>query len=156
MNELLEKLHDIEGLDSVSMWPLTTFSWIVLIFGVITSIFAVIWLVRWVRFNRSWKKEAYRHLCHLEKKLSPDTSSLIVADLSECLRRIAFHQFTRNECAGLVGCDWLQWLTKHDPKKFNWENEGKLLIEVPYAKEGSIVCRSQTAKLIQAAKGWVN
>ena len=89
-------------------------------------------------FKRSWKNDTLQKLAFLEKNLSDATAVETVIALSEYLRRIALKRFSRKECAGLTGKSWLKWLTTHDPKKFDWEAKGALLIDVPYARDTSL------------------
>ncbi len=75
--------------------------------------------------------------------------------LSEYLRRIALKRFSRKECAGLVGQDWLKWLAAHDPQNFDWEKKGIPLIDIPYAPLDYSVPSKHVKDLIEAVKAWV-
>lgn len=155
MNPLMEQLHDIEGIDSIGHWPLGIGWWIVLA-GIILLFISIGWYAyRRRKYHRSWKSDALHQLIELEKNLSMKPEREIAITLSEYLRRIAIKQFSRQECAGLVGDAWLEWLTKNDPKRFNWKEQGKLLIEAPYVPENIRFSQEQVKKLIQAAKRWV-
>lgn len=155
LEELLKQLHDIEGVDPVSLWPLAVGWWILIIAGVILFTLAVFLLVYWISFKRSWKCDTLKKLSQLEKSLSEQTARQTAIDLSEYLRRIALKRFSRKECAGLVGIEWLQWLKKNDAKEFDWETKGKLLTNVPYSPLDSRVSIQEIKSLIQAAKDWV-
>lgn len=155
MNSLLEQLNDIDGLDAISSWPLAI-GWLVLIAVVILATSALIWVViNRILFKRSWKNDTRQKLKALEKNLSEQTARETVITLSEYLRRIALRRFSRKECASLMGKDWLEWLTQHDPKSFDWKNKGTLLIEIPYAPVHQELSTSQVKDLIQAVKSWV-
>jgi hypothetical protein len=155
MNNLLEQLHDIEGLDHISWWPLAIGWWIVIGLGIVLM-GVIIWFgVRRLAFMRSWKNDTLKKLAHLEKQLSDDTARASAITLSEYLRRIALKRFSRKECAGLVGNSWLKWLTKHDPKGFDWENKGVLLTDVPYSPVDHRLSANQIKELIQAVRDWV-
>ena len=106
-------------------------------------------------FKRSWKSDTLEQLARLEENLSEATVRESAMALSEYIRRIAVHRFSRNECAGLVGVSWLQWLTKNDPKRFDWKTKGRPLIEAPYAPPTLTLRTGQVKDLIQAARGWV-
>jgi hypothetical protein len=155
MPSLIEQLHDIEGIDTISFWPLATGWWVAIACGTVL-LAAIIWLLR-RRFNylRSWKRDTFDKLDHLEQSLSPDTAGATVAFLSEYLRRIAIQRFPRKECAGLVGDSWLKWLKAHDPKQFDWTAKGKLLIHTPYAPVHTALPLPQIKELIQAVRYWV-
>lgn len=155
MHPLLDKLHDIDGLDLISAWPLGIGWWVVIalvaFLGVILFYYAI---SRWI-FSRSWKGDALRKLTALEKHLTPDTARKIAIDLSEYLRRIAVRRFPRKECASLIGEPWLIWLSQHDPKQFDWKKNASLLLSLPYSPQHASVSVEQVRALIQATKNWV-
>ncbi|MBA2368902.1 MAG: DUF4381 domain-containing protein [Candidatus Protochlamydia sp.] len=155
MNTLLEQLHDIEGLDPIPWWPLSIGWWVMIAAGVcaICAIFLLIFFR--IAYKRSWRNDTFRKLSLLEKDLSDATARETVISLSEYLRRIALRRFARQECAGLTGRKWLKWLNAHDPKQFDWEKKGALLIEVPYAPVSANLSVSEIREIIQAVKNWV-
>lgn len=155
MPSLMQQLHDIEGLDAISTWPLAIGWWVSIAFGMLI-LGCAIWLFRRrLGYLRSWKRDTFKKLNSLEQNLSPSTSWETIAFLSEYLRRIAVRRFPRKECAGLVGDDWLKWLKAHDPKQFDWTEKGKLLIEVPYAPVQTELPLQHIKELIQAVRFWV-
>ena len=155
MNALLEQLHDIEGLDAISRWPLALGWWVLLAIGLLTVI-VLCWLAfRWLTFRRSWKNDTFKKLAKLESNLSDDNARETVIVLSEYLRRIALKRYSRKECAGLEGDAWLKWLAKEDLKKFDWTKKGTLLNEAPYAPEKYKLPANQIKELIHAARNWV-
>lgn len=155
MNTLLEQLHDIEGIDLISFWPLAIGWWILIIaaLALIGGAGCALWY--WVAFRRSWKHDTLTKLAGLENHLNGETARDILIDLSEYLRRIALRRFSRAECAGLMGDEWLQWLSHRDPKKFDWKNKGKLLIDAPYAPRIDQQSIHQIKELIHAVREWV-
>lgn len=159
MNPLLENLHDIEGLDFISRWPLSFACWVAISVAFLFFCAAVYFVIRRVLFIRSWKYDTFRKLDGLEKNLSESTARESAMTLSEYVRRIALKRFSRKECAGLIGESWLKWLSKNDPKQFDWEKKGTLLIEVPYAPEHAPeythVSTHEIKDLIQALREWV-
>jgi hypothetical protein len=155
MSSLLEQLHDIEGLDPISWWPLAIGWWIIIGFGILFTTTLTYFVVRKLAFVRSWKNDTFKKLAQLERNLSDATARETVMTLSEYLRRIAVKRFPRKECAGLTGEAWLNWLTSHDPENFDWRNKGVLLIEVPYAPANRKVSPDQIIDLLQAVKTWV-
>jgi hypothetical protein len=113
-----------------------------------------------LKFRRSWKYDTLEKLNHLFKDLSyPSITDVEIQHaivlFSEYLRRIALHRFSRNTCAGLTGQTWLDWLSRHDAKNFDWVNHGNLLIQAPYAPSSHGLTAEQLKVLIQAAKEWV-
>lgn len=160
MDSLMGQLHDIEGLDPISWWPLAIGWWVTIASGVVVACLIGWFVASSLAFRRSWKHDAIQKLGRLEEELS----AVIVTDaivnetvivFSEYLRRIALRRFGRKECAGLVGEAWLQWLSRHDSKNFDWQKKGRLLVEVPYAPANINVSVDQITELIQAAKSWV-
>lgn len=149
MNALLEKLHDIEGIDPIDWWPLALGWWFVAALIVGLSI----WIGYKIAFYLSWKGEALKKLKELEKRLQETNAKQVLIDLSEYLKRIAMHRFPRTECAGLNGEAWLVWLAEHDPKGFDWKMHGEILVSAPYAPIAPSAARIKP--LIQAAKKWV-
>src|SRR5690349_6593876 len=100
MMNLLEQLHDIEGLDPISWWPLPLGWWIVIVVSALFFLLGVWFLIKWITFNRSWKKDTLKKLAKLEKNLSDSTARETAVALSEYLRRIALKRYSRKECAG--------------------------------------------------------
>lgn len=155
MPSLMQQLHDIEGLDAISLWPLAIGWWILIACGIFVLGTAIWLLRRRLNYLRSWKRDTFKKLDSLEQNLSPSTSGETIAFLSEYLRRIAVRRFPRKECAGLVGEAWLKWLKEHDPKQFDWAEKGKLLIEIPYAPMHRNLPLQEIKDLIQAVRYWV-
>jgi hypothetical protein len=155
MENLIDQLHDIEGLSPVSGWPLAIGYKLLIALGALLIMGLIFLLYRWVRFNRSWKKDTLLRLAALEKNLIEETARITLIDLSSYLRRIALKRFPRKECAGLVGEDWLKWLSKHDSAEFKWEEKGKLLVDAPYSPVDASASVPLVKELIQATKRWV-
>ena len=93
MNNLLEQLHDIEGLDPISWWPLAIGWWIIIALCIILMIGLALYGVYWLAFKRSWKNDTFKKLAILERNLSDQTAKETVIALSEYLRRIALRRF---------------------------------------------------------------
>ncbi len=149
---LLKQLYDITGLDWISWWPLAPGWW-----ALIALVSLVAGIVYWRRraWRLSWKGDAWRTLSAFEAGLSADNAQQTVANLSGLIRRIAMRRFSRTECAGLEGEDWLRWLHEKDPRRFDWERHGALMLEAPYAPDGLVIPPDTIKPLIVAAKTWV-
>lgn len=150
-----QQLHDIEGLDLISSWPLAIGWWLLIFFAIFLAAVLIVYLFYKLKFKRSWKNFTLQKLALLEENLSDATARETAVILSEYLRRIALMRFSRKECAGLNGEAWLKWLSIHDPKNFDWEKRGAILIEIPYAPIDVKVSASELKKLVEAAKYWV-
>lgn len=155
MNSLLEQLHDIDGLDTIGIWPLAMGWWIAI--GItLLALMAIFYLIaKRIAYKRSWKNDTQQKLYSLEKNLSPETAKDTVIALSEYMRRIALKRFSRKECASLIGNAWLKWLKEHDEHNFDWAKKGSLMVKAPYAPISTNFCLHEIKDLIDAAKGWV-
>ena len=151
----LEQLHDIEGLDAISLWPLAIGWWLAIAAGVVLTSAIIGFILYKLAFKRSWKHDTLKKLALLENNFSDASARQTVILLSEYLRRIALRRYSRKECAGLTGKTWLAWLSKHDNKGFDWEMKGSLLLDVPYAPINCKLPSGQIKELIQAVRNWV-
>ncbi|HEY5338376.1 MAG TPA: DUF4381 domain-containing protein [Rhizomicrobium sp.] len=151
-DKLLAQLYDIRSLDSVSWWPLAPGWWVLIVLAVIGA--AIAYWRHWA-YERSWQGQTFRALRALNVRLAKESTQEIAGALSVLLRRVAMQSFSRAECAGLEGADWLRWLTINDPGGFDWTSRGSLLIEAPYAPPGRPYSSQSLKVLIDAAKRWV-
>jgi hypothetical protein len=149
---LLAQLYDIKGLDGISWWPLAPGWWALLGLAAIIA-GAVYWRRR--AWYRSWQGEAWLAFAALEAQLSADNAQEVAAALSVLLRRVAMQCFSRAQCAGLEGTNWLRWLAAKDPGGFDWAARGAALIDAPYAPPGRAVSPQSLKPMIAAAKRWV-
>jgi hypothetical protein len=156
LTPLVQELRDIRGLDAAPWWPIAPGWWLVLLALLLAG--AVTYLVaRWWR-NRvpgSWQGDARRQFRVLEERLRWADARTVAAELSELLRRVAMARHGRRACAGLVGESWLEWLERHDPEGFAWREEGRVLIELPYAPPGRRAAGAELEPLLRAARNWV-
>lgn len=106
-------------------------------------------------FRGDWRADARRLLLDLKDRLPGLDGRTAVSEFSELLRRIAMARTARDECAGLSGPDWLEWLGANDPSGFDWCTYGRLIIEVPYAPPGTSVDAEEMRRLIDAAANWL-
>jgi hypothetical protein len=148
-------LRDIQGLDPISFWPLAVGWWIVI--GIVVSgiIFAIFLNRQRKRKIRRWQYQTRVELEKLEENLTPETSQATAIQLSELARRLAIHNFSRRDCAGLVGNEWLAWLSQKDPVHFNWSKSARSLIEAPFSPAGRQFEIQPIKSTIHALKGWV-
>ncbi len=152
----VDQLRDIRGLDPVSWFPPAVGWWLIAV-AVTVLILALLW---W-RDQRqryplgSWQKDAQRRLRALRRRLEEWDSKTVAGELSELLRRIAMARHGREACAGLTGDEWLVWLQARDPSGFDWNDRGRLLLELPYAPTGSPEQNDALGHLIDATQRWV-
>ncbi|NBC12811.1 MAG: DUF4381 family protein [Gammaproteobacteria bacterium] len=104
----------------------------------------------------TWRWEAAQGLRALRRRLAQEPVKPVAAELSELLRRIAMARHGRAACAGLHGPDWLAWLTAHDPRGFDWRQDGQALLTAPYAQPAAANAqREAIRRLLEAAMEWV-
>jgi hypothetical protein len=158
MNPAAQYLRDVHGPDPVGWWPPALGWWLVAL-AVVLGVFALVRLYRWWRKTRfslsGWRWDARRRLIALRRRVTLADLKAVAGELSELLRRIAIARCGRDTCAGLSGEAWLQWLSLNDPRGFDWNEQGRLLLELPYSPYDPQVSRQDLLQLIDAALEWV-
>ncbi len=154
--ELLAQLRDIRGLDPLPWWPIAPGWWFLLAFLIFAA--GALYLARSLFVNwrnaRVWREEAKNLLSELKSDTKrPDKEKL--ASLGILLRKLAIRKHGRAVCAGLEGREWLRWLARHDPNGFDWEREGAVIAESPYAPEEQVLRGGSLERIIRAVEGWV-
>ena len=152
-------LRDIRGLDPVSFWPLAP-GWWLMLGGLVLAVALVI---AWRKLSpqlsigrpRDWRVDARRLVRDLRRRLPGMDGRTAAGEFSELMRRIAMAATSRDECAGLSGKAWLEWLSDHDPSGFDWREHGRLLLDIPYAPPGIGVDPDDLRRLLDAANGWI-
>jgi hypothetical protein len=151
----MEELRDIKGLDAISWYPLAP-GWLLLLAA---GLLLILLIMRWRRVKPvttptiPWQTAALSEWQQLHQIESPRQQLEAVAVL---LRRVAIQRYGRENCAGLVGYDWLHWLTTHDPQQFDWVAEAQILIKLPYMPPSAEIDQLQLNQLINAVKAWLN
>lgn len=153
-----ETLRDIDDIDPASWWPPGPGWWLVAVLLLVAAVL-IKWywpeLVAWLKRPRAaWRRDARRQLTQLRARLNLSDQKTLAAELSELMRRIAVARCGRERCAGLSGQAWLDWLTTHDPRSFDWKSHGKLLQELAYAPPTEEDHRAQFEQMIKAAVNW--
>lgn len=140
-------LRDIHLPEPIGWWPPAPGWWIVL-FGVPTIIFLLIWLWRFLR-RMTVKKLA---LAELESIAGSDREVRAkVQQLAILLRRIALSVYPREEVASLVGEQWLSFLDDSMRNTRFSVGAGRLLIEAPYRRE----VETDLDALIALCRDWI-
>ncbi|MCU7947911.1 MAG: DUF4381 domain-containing protein, partial [Candidatus Thiodiazotropha sp. (ex Cardiolucina cf. quadrata)] len=80
----------------------------------------------------------------------------VAGELSELLRRIAIARCGREQTASLTDEAWLDWLQSNDSTGFQWQEKGRLLLELPYAPPDRTAEKTELEQLINAAIHWVS
>ncbi len=152
---MLQRLRDIDGLDEVSWWPPSLGVSLIIILAFLLLIISVILYLKKRAWNLSWKGEIFRRLDQMQYNVEQNNARDFAIELSEILRRIAMHKYSREDCASLIGNKWLVWLQKHDPAGFNWPKYGVILTKDVFASRDKNFDISSLVKLILATKNWV-
>lgn len=152
MDDLLSQLRDIHGLDAAGWWPLAP-GWYGLA-GLLVLAGALVAGVIRARQKRARGARAEMLARLAALRGGGATTKERAAALSEILRLLAMQGHGRGACAGLEGAEWLGWLSRHDPKGFDWLENGRILIEAPYAPPALTEDRN-LEPLIRAAEKWV-
>lgn len=160
MNDIAGQLRDIHGLDAISAWPPAPGWWLVAAVAMLGVWLLFLAVVRLRRYPPgSWNRGAYRELIYLRSQANAFTSNELARRLSELLRRIAISRYGREGVAALQGQDWIDWLSRHDPRGFRWQDHAELLLRLPYAPPadgtaGEAEIQRRLLLLIDAAMRW--
>jgi hypothetical protein len=131
MNPSELPLRDIHIPEAISWWPLAIGWWITL---------AVIPIFLWISFliyKRLTRNTAIKSAKKLLTELKQDKTKNEMQKLQEIsalIRRVAISISPREECAGLTGIAWLEYLDSSLKEKSFSQGIGKCLIEVNYWK----------------------
>jgi hypothetical protein len=150
-------LRDIHDLDAVPWWPPAPGWWI--IFGIVALALVAAALRYWLRYSGlmpGWRGDARRQLRALQKALRREEPRTVAGQLSTLLRRIAMARVGRRKAAGLSGDRWLSWLEANDSTGFSWTKRGRILLQAPYMPPARKVERKEVARLVSAARRWVD
>lgn len=156
----MEDLIDIQGLDYIGWWPLSLTWWLIIAVACGGLGLAVYILIRKLQYRSSWQYRAHAKLAAMHSQIGVVAHKDILQKLSMEMRKIAMLSSNRENCAGLIGNKWLQWLQEHDPAGFDWLQNGALLISAQYmpdavTADAVIAYPVQISQLITAAQGWV-
>ncbi len=154
---MLGKLYDIDGLDAVDWWPLAPGWWIIITVLAVLSLARLRYYLKKRAWRLSWQGQVFEELDQMQQTINQENAQNIAIKLAQFVRRIAMHKYTRNDCAALVGQDWLRWLTQHDGNNFDWVKNGRILIEEVFAsKNRELSININTLNdLINAIKNWL-
>jgi hypothetical protein len=150
-------LRDIHELDAIPWWPPAPGWWIAI--GLAALLLAAVGLRYWLRYSGfmpGWRGDARRQLRALQKALRREDPRTVAGRLSTLLRRIAMARVGRRQAAGLSGDRWLGWLEENDSTGFSWTKRGRILLHAPYMPPAREVERKEVARLVSAARRWVD
>ena len=153
----MDPLRDIHGIDPAPWWPPAPGWWLVLLALLLTLLLIwLLWRQRHLYPLGRWQKDARRRLLELKRQLRHNPTKEVASELSELLRRIAIARCGRAKIAALSGQAWLVWLQNNDRSGFDWQHNGQLLLQLPYAPPDRQSDRDALGRLIDAAIRWVS
>lgn len=155
-------LQDIHSFDvnQVSWWPLAPGWWLLLILMIGLLILGIWGWHRWYQYQQirksqppRWQSLAWKEWRAIQ--MADLSAKERLQQLARLLRWVAIQQYGREDCASLTGDDWLQWLTDHDPQKFNWLKQGNLLVTGLYAPPSHGIDEKLLNSLETAIYAWI-
>ncbi len=138
-------LHDIHLPAPIGWWPPAPGWWI--LGGLLLLIPLFIWGL--LRF-RQRRKMQHLALQQLEKMADLPESEFLVA-LSRLLRQVAIIHFPHQDCAGLSGQEWLEFLDRPLNDRPFSTGVGRCLSDAPYRLEVQV----DTRALIELCRRWL-
>ena len=156
MDEALRQMRDLHPPDAITWWPPALGWW--LLVAVLLGMLGMLLFSWWWRRKRArdWRVDGRYRLRQLARGMNENDPRNVVSELSSLLRRVAMARYGRAACAGLSGEPWLQWLSEHDPAGFDWQEKGRVLLELPYLPPGSGVDNHDLRRMVAAARKWVS
>jgi len=156
--QLHQQLRDIRGLDPWAWWQWPLGWWVLLAGGALLWW----WLQGYKNRPSPWQREGKRQLLQLRQQIKragvAQNDSEFIQQFSQLMRRIAIARFGRKTCAGLSGLPWLQWLTQHDPRGFDWQKYPDILLKYNYLPKknlNTVDVKHPLQQLINAALAWL-
>jgi hypothetical protein len=153
MNNKNFLIKDIEPLQEVSFFPLAIVWWLV----IFLFIALIIGLISYFIIRKKSKDiiNIVNYLKLTKDDIEKQDSHQIIIKISKIIRLLAIRKFSRKDCASLIDKEWLLWLTKNDPNKFNWLKEADILTRAPYMKKFNNIANIKITKIIDATLGWI-
>ncbi|MDA9818223.1 DUF4381 domain-containing protein [Flavobacteriaceae bacterium] len=149
----IQQIKDIETLREISIFPLGYGWWILIAIITITPIVTFFLWKKHQTIKNILKIKNY--LKKIKTIINDQNSHQIVIELSEIIRFLAIRKFSRKQCAGLLEDQWLEWLSKNDPNKFDWPNKAKFIIEAPYMKNANNLPKEEIIATTNAILRWI-
>jgi cbb3-type cytochrome oxidase subunit 3 len=144
-------LRDIHLPEAIGWWP-PALGWWLLAVMVPLSIAFGYWLYKRITRKTAIKAAKILLLQIRQDKVHDNCQKL--QDISALIRRTAISASGRNECAGLTGQQWLEYLDSPFKKKPFTEEFGRLLIDAPYQKAAPT--KEEIVQLINLCENWLN
>ena len=144
-------LRDIHLPPEISWWPPAPGWWLLLlgVFFLVVTIFAV--RQHWNR--RHFRRLALSQLQELQRQYDEQKNAQrLLKGLSRLLRQTSLLHFPRNDCAGLVGEDWLAFLDQRLAENSFSQGVGRLLADGPYLPKTAVI---DAEALLSLCRNWL-
>ena len=144
-------LRDIHLPEAIGWWP-PALGWWLLAILIPLSIALMFWL-----YKRATRKTAIRTAKKLLLQIKQDPqrdNSQKLKELSALIRRVAISTTARNECAGVTGQQWLEFLDQSVTGTPFTLGIGQLLAKAPYQK--SVPADQDITQLTHLCENWLN
>lgn len=148
----LAQLRDIHLPPPIDWWPLAP-GWYLLIALLVIGVFSgLFWVYRWYRNGRAKRRALHLLKLYHEAWRQKTPCTIICAQVSELLKRVALVYFPRTHTAQLQGEAWIAFLTQTG-KQLEFDRVRALLIELPYQPPGNT--QADLTVLFELAKAWI-
>jgi cbb3-type cytochrome oxidase subunit 3 len=144
-------LRDIHLPEAIGWWP-PAIGWWILAILIPLFIALMFWLYKRIT-RKTAVKAAKKLLLHIKQDQQRDNSQKL-KDLSALIRRVAISTNPRNECAGLTGQQWLEFLGRSVKGSSFTEGVGRLLTDAPY--RNSQPTEQDISQLTSLCEDWLN
>lgn len=144
-------LRDIHLPEAIGWWP-PALGWWLLVVLTPLLVCLLVWLYK--RITRKTAIKAAKKLLLQIKQDQQRDNSQKLKDLSALLRRVAISVSGRDECAGLTGNDWLEFLDRSIKGSPFTQGLGKLLADAPYQKNPP--SELEIVQLTRLCEDWLN
>lgn len=151
----LEKLREIDGLDSVDWWPIAPIWWVIIAIILALITYVVVRYLRRAAWLRSWRGQVYAKISEWQTNLNQDNAQEIAIEASKLSRRIIMHQNSRKESASLTDDNWLSYLQDKTDGDFDWKENGVVLTQGAFAPKGRNISIDKLQKTLDEIKTWV-
>jgi hypothetical protein len=122
-------LRDIHLPPEIGWWPPAIGWWLLVILIPLVIGFGF-WIYKLIT-KKTAVKSAKKQLLQIKQDMQLDNAQKL-AQLSMLIRRIAISSSNRNECAGLTGQHWLDYLDRSMKEKSFSQGAGRLLSDAVY------------------------
>ena len=144
-------LRDIHLPEAIGWWPPAIGWWLL---AILIPLFMALMFWLYKRITRKTAVKAAKKLLLQIKHDQQRENSQKLKDLSALVRRVAISTTARNECAGLTGQKWLEFLDQSMKSSPFTQGIGQLLANAPYQK--SSPTEQEISQLTRLCEDWVN